>query len=537
MTVFAVIAMAMLPLLLTGLKATVQTKLETEAKNLAQLRIERMRALAFHVDEQNGPFVDLLDLYYTNTCTPAVARTDGSTGAWLADADAATPGAPNGPAYVVTFPSVDGLVDFRQRVYTQFLRTTHTVAGVPAGCTTTSYDSQAAGRDEPPSQLVSVTVLTSWNRSGNSGTLRTYTEVADDRGNLPLITTQAQALALRVSATTSEATPQTLLAQAGQVKADGSLTTGSVAGMQAEAARAEIVGQAGILGATAGISAPGTGTPANPVGNTGTSATANEDEVGDSGCGWSSFGKSRVENASATTDSGLPLVPSDAVTDAAAPTAPRTRSGLVTSGNGCGGKSFAWRNYVEAPSYPAPYGVRNDIPLVHIDDVSGGGDLTGSPIAAGATVSATNLIASPRHVSSKATARTGIVRVMPTNNRSTGLVTVQLSQSEIVCKSGVAVSASYEVRLRWPGVTTDQVFTMNNAASLPAPSSITFVEGSVTRNLGEYLTWGLATAVKEGTNGVRSVGPVFTLAGKAQAVGRDFSLALGALSCVADDNR
>lgn len=536
MTLFALIAMAMLPLLLTALKATVKTKLQTEAKNLAQLRVERMRALSFHVDEQNGPFVDLLDLYYTDTCTAPVTRSDGSRGAWVADADATVPGAPNGPAYVVTVPIVDGLTGFNQRIYTQFLRTTHTIAPVLAGCSATSYDSQAAGRDEPPSQLVSVTVLTGWDRGGDTGTLRTYTEIADDRGNLPLISTQAQALALRVSATTTDASPETLTAQAGQVKADGSLTTGSVAGVQAEAARAEIVGQPSVLGATSGVSAPGTGTPANPVGSTGTSANGSEAQLGDVDCGWVSFGKSRVENASATTGSGVPVVPSDGGADAAAADVKRTRTGLTTSGNGCGGKSFAWRNYVEAPSYPTAFGVRNDIPLMHLADVSGGGDLSASaPVVAGATVTATDLLASPRHVSAKATARTGVIRIMPTASRPDGLVTVELSKAEIVCKSGAPVGASYEVKLTWPGGAG--TYTTGTAASLPAPSSITFTEGTTARNLGDYLSWGLATSVKEGANGVRSFGPVFILAGKAQAVGRDFDLALGTLSCVADDNR
>ena len=316
MTVFAVIAMAMLPLLLTGLKATVKTKLETEAKNLSQLRIERMRSLAFHVDEQNGDFVDLLDLYYTNTCTTTVTYADGSTGRWVADADSTgAAGAPDGPAYVVTDIDVNGLPDFDQQIYTQFLRTTHTVATVPAGCSLTSYDSQAAGRDEAPSQLVSVTVLTSWDRSGNDGTLRTYTEIADNRGDAPLVTTQAQAVAVRVSATTADIVPVTLLAKVAEVKADGSLTTGSVAGVQAEGARAEIVGGAAAVGATASTSAPTTSTPANPAGTAGTSAAEDKLEIGDLPCGWASFGKTRVEDTTATTADGLPVVPSNGATD------------------------------------------------------------------------------------------------------------------------------------------------------------------------------------------------------------------------------
>ena len=37
-----------------------------------------MRDLQFHVERQNGPYVDLLDQYYTNRSTAAVTRTFGA---------------------------------------------------------------------------------------------------------------------------------------------------------------------------------------------------------------------------------------------------------------------------------------------------------------------------------------------------------------------------------------------------------------------------------------------------------------------------
>ncbi len=116
-------------------------------------------------------------------------------------------------------------------------------------------------------------------------------------------------------------------------------------------------------------------------------------------------------------------------------------------------------------------------------------------------------------------------------------MTAELKSAQVTCRSGQPVVAAYTLHLRWPGLTTDRIFTLTNASTLPAPSTILFTEGGISRNLGEYLSWGLATSVKEGANGIRSLGPVFTLSGKASAVGRDFSLALGTLSCVADDSR
>src|SRR3954466_2420663 len=70
-TLVAIAAGGAIPLLIVGMKAANNSKLQTQAKNLAQQRLESMRDLAFHVDRQNGPFVDLLDIYYTQV--PAVA--------------------------------------------------------------------------------------------------------------------------------------------------------------------------------------------------------------------------------------------------------------------------------------------------------------------------------------------------------------------------------------------------------------------------------------------------------------------------------
>ena len=534
LSVLAVIALAMLPLLLTSVKATVKVKLETQAKNLSQLRIERMRGLTFHVDRQNGPFLDLLDLYYTNANTTTQTRTDGTTGNWVADAGGVG-GAPVGPAYLVTVPALDGAAEFSQKVYTQFLRTTATRATVP-----TTYDSQTVGQDSPPAQLVSVTVLTSWSRGGTNGKLRTYTEIADESSSTAFITSQAQALALRVTSTSADQA-QTLVGQAGQAKADGSLTTGSVAGVQGEAASAELLGGARILGAVADASAPGSGATANPVGTAGTSAAEGVQQLGTSGCGWVSFGKSRVTDATATTAAGYPVVPANAGSDVATLGSPRTLAGLITAGNGCGSRSFSWRNYVEQPAYPAEFGVRSELPLVFVNDLGGGETLStdapSSPAVGSVSVASTGLLDVPRSVTSRAVASTGVVRLLPTNERPTGLVTAELKSAQVTCHSGQPVSAAYTLHLSWPGLTEDRIFTLTNATTLPAPSSILFVEGGIPRNLGEYLSWGLATSVKEGANGIRSLGPVFTLSGKASAVGRDFSLALGTLSCVADDNR
>ena len=248
LTIFSIVAVAALPLVLLGIKAASRAEVQTLAKDLSQLRIERIRNLPYQVDRQNGPFVDLLDRYYTDASgTPSDSVDEAfCRGQYLANA-AGPVGAPTGPAYRVTCTAFDAdkMKEFKgysQVIYLQFLTRT-TVPVTPP----TTYDSQTTGKDTAPSPLVGLTVLTNWVKTGQTGTLRTYTEIADARSNEPLIATQAQAVALRVSSNfvdTVNVVPQNrnLVAQAGVVKADGSLTSGSVASVQAAGISLDHVG-------------------------------------------------------------------------------------------------------------------------------------------------------------------------------------------------------------------------------------------------------------------------------------------------------
>jgi len=106
LSIFGVVAVAALPLLVLGLKVSQMARVETLAKDLSQLRIERLRNLPFQVDRQNGPFVDLLDRYFTNVSSAtSVSDEPGCSGRYLAAAPG-TGGAPSGPAYRVTCSTV-----------------------------------------------------------------------------------------------------------------------------------------------------------------------------------------------------------------------------------------------------------------------------------------------------------------------------------------------------------------------------------------------------------------------------------------------
>src|SRR4051794_11546119 len=99
-TLVSLAAAGSIPLLIVGMKAANTSKLNTQAKNLSQQRMESMRDLPYHVDRQNGPYVDLLDIYYTNVSATTTTHTrvgETETGHWVSGG-ASSP-APSGAFY------------------------------------------------------------------------------------------------------------------------------------------------------------------------------------------------------------------------------------------------------------------------------------------------------------------------------------------------------------------------------------------------------------------------------------------------------
>lgn len=541
--VFAAMAFSALPLLLTSLGVTAKTRVQTQAKNLSALRIEAMRNLPFQVDRQNGPYVDLLDLYFThgNAAAAAVTGNDGCSRVYLASAPG-TGGAPSGAAFRTTCPTIADAPGFSQTIYTQFLRTTRTVAAVP-----TTYTSQAAGADRPPSQLLAVTVLTDYDRNGQQGRLRTYTEIADERGDVALVTTQARATALKVTSTRPDGQ---LIATAGVVQGDGSVTSGSTAHIQATAASLEQLGVEAVTGASTAVAAPGTGSTPNPMGSTGsTGVTAikptalDATTVSDYGsCGWGWFSRSAYSNVSATTADGVPVAPSNAASDVfTTATTEVARGAVLRNGSSCAGYAFGFRNWFDTPGFAAGLGLSDLKPMVYVSDVTGGDQTADGVLRGSGSVSGTSLMTSSRSTSARAGAVTLPVHVLPTASYGSGLVRVALQASSITCKSGGVARATFTLVVTHPAGTTTLTYdssTMTTAPTLPDAASITFTEAGALRDLSQYLSWQVTPGLQEGDNGVRSLGTIFGLSVKDSVVGNGgFELELGSLSCVADDNR
>lgn len=557
MLIFAAAAAALIPLMLVSVKAAGTARLETQAKNLTQQQIERMRNLTFHVAHENGDYVDLLDLYYTNVAAAAMSLTATSTPRdsqpyqdadgivtvqYLADAGGVG-GRPTGAAYKVSDLQFVGYPAFNLEIYTQFLRTTRTVA-TPEG----TYDSQTASTDSPPAQLVGITILTTWRDSSGPQTYRTYTEMADGRGVDALLTTQARSTAIRVTGTDSSA--NNLLVQAGVVQADGSVTSGSSANVAAESGRVEQVGVATQLGQSVTLSAP-----PSPTGSTSASAIAGAKQLNGAStaaCGWGGVWSTQVSDVSAATSMQQPLVPSDGGTDASNPSANRVVAGVLADGQGCDEPTDDYNLWFrpDADGAWTPAGthdVNGAKPLVSIPDTTGGGlGLNTAAVRASGQVTATNLVTSPIFSSAYAGARTKPVQMIPlTSGFTSGLVRATLVSSSITCRSDQATRAAYELAITYPSgsgtASTTIVWdsTAPTPAVLPDPATISFTVAGVPHQLSEYLSWSVANAVSEGNNGVSTFGPALRVTINQAVLGTatDVTVELGVLSCVADDRR
>lgn len=544
LSIFAIAAAALIPLLLVSGKAAGTARLETQAKNLTQQQIERMRNLTFHVAHENGDYVDLLDLYYTNVLPSAVTLTPTSTPRdsasyqdadgnvtvqYLADAGGLG-GKPSGPAYRVSDLQFIGYPSLSLDVYTQFLRTTRTVATPNA-----SYDSQVASLDSPPAQLVGITILATWRDGSGPQTYRTYTEMADGRGVDALLSTQARATAIKVTGT--DTTGNNLLLQAGVVQADGSVTSGSSANVAAESARIEQVGVTTSLGQASTTSAP-----PSPSGSNAVSSTLGPQKLGSGSCGWGSIGSTQVSNVSASTGMQQPLIPSDGGTDVRSASAKRVQAGVLVGGSGCSGYNVAFRpDADDSWSPPSTYGVDENKPLVGVPDTGGSNTLSNAAVRASGQVAASPLVTTPIFSSAYASARTKQLTVLPVSGFSNGLVQVTLNSSSMTCVSGSTTSAAYDLTVNYP--TGSQTITWSSATPtvplLPAPATVAFTVDGVPRTLADYLSWSVASGVAEGTNGVSTFGPVMRLTINKAVIGTatDVTLEMGVLSCVADDRR
>ena len=551
--VIGLAAAASTPLLISGLDASITAQMNTQAKNFAQQRIESMRDLQFHVDRQNGPFIDLLDVYYTDRGTTPATRTRANeieVGQWVSGGASAP--APSGPVYKVSVAQLPANSVFSQTIYTQFLDATGAV--LPAS-TFTTYDSQSEGHDQPPSGMVGVTVVTTWTRAGLSHSYTSYTRITDSRGEPASLTSQGSGSFLRLSGTGSAG--NSLSVDLAATVAGGALSTGSLATADVRALQATDAAGQSYLGATAVATSPSGGnTQSSPV----SSFVANDG----SSCGWVSAGVTQVADVSAATVSGLPQVPSDI--DANLPPTHQATAQL-TGGGGATCGSFGFGN--QSASYDDRLMLASDIPLVRIADAS-----QNTIIASGsAWVNATTAVGTSTHsvtagASASATKR---VQLFPGAGFVTdgfGVVDVQLTSSSITCSSSAATNGlvtdsstgSWSATIDYWHATdllghgqrvTLGTYTWNSAtgsgsadplASVDPSTIVVYQNGTTILRLSDYIaSWTSARSIVENPNsGLHQLNGIVSITTQPVRSGDMLSTVgaqIGNLSCVADDGR
>jgi prepilin-type N-terminal cleavage/methylation domain-containing protein len=553
-TLIAIAAAGSIPLLIVGMKAANNSKLQTQAKNLAQQRFESMRDLPFHVDRQNGPFVDLLDIYYTSVSTTSVTHTragETEVGRWVSGG-AASP-APSGAFYQVSIASIDGYPSFSQTIDTQFL----SVAGnALASSKFTAYDSQIEGRDQPPSLMVGVTVITTWNDHGLTHTYTSYTRISDSRGLTSALTTHGSAEFLRVSSAGPGGNALTVdLASA---DASGAQSTGSVAAADVRTLQAHDAVGVDYQGASAVATSPSGAVSQYPA----SMPLAGWTQGLSGTCGWVGSGPTQVSNVTATTASGLPKVPTDV--DTGTPPTHQVAA-QITSGSNTACGIFGFAN--QSTSYDPNLLLAADVPLVRINNDSQNNVVVNSKAWVNATTSQTN----PHSVSSGANASsTKRVQVFPGAGYVTdglGLVDILLTSASISCSSTVSAgtatqsaSGSWNVSIDyWQATDTAghgqrvsvPAYTWNSStgtgsadplASLNPANIVVYQNGSTVLHLSDYIaSWSTTRSIVENQNsGVHQLDGIVSLS--TQQVRADdlvsaVSLEVGNLSCVADDNR
>lgn len=530
-TLLGLVAAAVLPLLLVGARASTVVKHEAVAKNVAQERLEQMRQLAYQVDRQNGPFIDLLDYYYPNLA-PAV----GTGAGWVPETSTSRlPGEPTtGAFYRVVFAPVPGSPDYRQTVASQFLGANR--VPVPQAAFSTApniYSSATSGFDAAPSNFLGVTVITSWTVSGTPKRFEVFTQIADQGRKDSLIASQAQVTALRVDSAAPDGSA--LSASAGDVNVDGRLSDGSSAAVKAEAGRASSGSTSPVLAANQEAFSPTTAPAGTPTLSAITTGTA---------CGYGAFGRSEVTGISASTNGGLPKVPVDVGT-ATTPATTASASLMANSGGGCG--TFGFGNL--STSYSSALMLRSAVPLVNVPDYPSG---SSAVLSGRGWINANEETAATPFVGAGGSASmVEEVHLMPATFVADGggVVSVRLESAALTCLStGAAPVASYKVVIRyWNGTSRQTLLTHTWSSTSPVADPLATLNLAAypvygTKTLADYVgSWSFATALSEGsTNGVAGLDAAFRVTTTPVRDGdatSSLGLRLGSLACVADDNR
>lgn len=518
-TIFGIVATAVLPVLLAGIRGGTHAKLTTQAKNIAQERLELMRNLPYYVAQQNGDYRDVLDIYFRDVQAVGVVTADdpcvargyvAATTSYRCDLGG----------------SVIGQATFSQVVETTFLNAQGAVVAPRS-----TYDSQAVNLDAPASSLLSVVITTTWTQGAESRDFVLRSRIVNSATDVPLITSKIKVSAVKVTSTTD--TGDVLQFESGLLSGDGSKSTASSSAGSAVGAYASKSSGVTATGAEVTLSAP-------PDDIVLTAPTAGVRTLG-TDCTLVCFGDSAIGGApAAKVSAGVPQLGVHNGTTYLASQLSRT--------TGFGARGFEYNNSTLTSAVTA-LGV-SELPLVSAGTGNAG------PIAE-SRGSLTAVSTGTTSVTATVQSSAQTVQLFPTSTASGGLVQLRLTSASLTCVDGagrgVAASWSAEVRVH-VGLAADTAdgnqdgystyLVEPGGTALPAPLSIMTSTGStLDRYISSWsgLVGSAASVAQTSTPGVSGTIPavvsLLTAPTRIGDAGSTLNITLGSLSCAAEDNQ
>lgn len=461
-----------LPALLVGIKADAVAQRTTQARNLAQAQMERLRNLPFHVAYDVGSeYVDLLDRYYedldapttTVVCGPSGDRTVPTTG-WTGYVTGAATRCSWEPATGPFFRQVqvgsgDG-AGFVTVTTTQLLSD----ASPPQVVTPPAdWDSQRSGRDSPPASQVGVTVTVFSSLAGDREPVSTSSQLTRQSLATPRVEASVQVAALQLGTNVAATDP----ALADPVAVPVTLSAGLVdlAGSVTATSRTDAVLGSTLTGLGTGAQARGaSASGAAPGDQSVVSAGSLAGQLDASGCQLVCWGGTRTTAFAVRASNGLPVV--------ADPAAPATATVTDLSSGGVSLAGGADADYRERLSLAGPLvrladgatpvksGISSSCQVAETGEsvrvVAGGWLRTADRVPSSAAL----------QVDACGAARASALAVLPTTFAPEGVLQVRLVRAAARCTvSGGAHTATtavdYEaVVRRWTGASPDPYTTV-----------------------------------------------------------------------------
>lgn len=508
MGLFMLAAVASAPFFVGALASSATARLNLQAKAVGQERIERMRNLPFHVGRQNGAYIDLLDTYFRDVNTTATGAANAndvcSSRIYLAASK----------TYECTISNLGtGVNGFSQLVRAQFLTSSRSVVTPPVG-----YTTQTAGADAPPSNLLFVEVITRWSDQGRAKSFPVRTQIANEGEDIAYLRASVESTGLRVQGNLSGG--DVLEMRAGLVTADATLTTGSRVALGTAPARVSRASGGTLTGALLSLTAP--------PDTAGTSPTGAEGRLGGN-CDLACFGTSAVSgDQTLSISNGLPR----------ASLAANPATGALNRISGVPGDPGLVYSNVQPSLVDTLLGLTGPI-------ISAVG---GSATVARSTGYLDGTGGGSTAVRSSSTVSVPRVAISPTGFAPAGVVQLELTSASMTCTSGAgsaSVSTAWSGKVRWmtPAGNYNEVELKPGGAGLPNPATTLVRAGEP---LSKYVSaWSATTSAasadtSSGRTARGDLANVVTVLTTNTRAGDDTSpitISLGALSCLAEDNR